>query len=421
MEKRDGFDGSAQAATYPPRLITKPKHRRWLLDQALALFAFHYPASINPKGGFFGLASNGKPLMSLGNSDETQYLHATARMVFSFTLAQALGVKGAEKAIDHGMSFLWHRHRDNQRGGYFWGVDDAGTTEPQKQAYGHAFVLLAAAAALRAGHPDASRLLEDISEVIQTKFWEPEIGASSEEYSADWQPLSSYRGQNANMHLTESLMAASLITGDQIYLVMAESIAELIINRHARAANWCVPEHYHADWTIDRAYSGDPIFRPAGTTPGHAFEWSRLLVELYALGQKRHGWMVKAAESLFLTACQFGWDHKNGGVYYTLDWKNRPLQTVCLWWPCAEAITAAHKLQSVSTNPTFERWYRQVWNFVDQYFIDKSYGGWHPELNAERRPVSSIFVGKPDLYHAIQACLIPLGKTLQRPYDPKFL
>tara|TARA_B100000780_G_scaffold235727_1_gene176413 strand:- start:209 stop:343 length:135 start_codon:yes stop_codon:yes gene_type:complete len=44
------------------------------------------------------------------------------------------------------------------------------------------------------------------------------------------------------------------------------------------------------------------MFRPAGSTPGHALEWCRLLVELYNLCQRRHSWMQTAAEALFLNA-----------------------------------------------------------------------------------------------------------------------
>ena len=86
------------------------------------------------------------------------------------------------------------------------------------------------------------------------------------------------------MHLTEALMAAFEATGDRTYLTMAERIAALIINCHARAEGWRVAEHFHADWSVDRDYAGDPMFRPAGTTPGHALEWSRLLVQLWELG-----------------------------------------------------------------------------------------------------------------------------------------
>ena len=407
-----GFEGSDLAKNDPSPLSKSTLHRRWLMDQALSLFAFFQPSALNPAGGFHALARDGSPLTSDREGGTVQHLHTTTRMIYSFALARDLGVAGADKVIDHGMDFLWSRHRDSQYGGYFWGVDDRGAPEPVKQAYGHAFVLLAASAAKRASHPDADRLLADITDVIKTKFWEPAVGATTEDYSPDWRALDAYRGQNSNMHLTEALMAAFQATGTTMYLEMAESIAQLIVHKHAQAADWRVPEHFDGQWQVDFNYGGNPMFRPAGTTPGHALEWSRLLVELYILGQRRHGWMVPAAEALFVKACNLGWNETHGGFYYTLDWNNRPLQTACLWWPCAEAIAAAHVLQSVSDNPTFEIWYRRVWKFVITHLIDKSQGGWFPEVDAAHQPVDNIFVGKPDIYHAIQACLIPLKREL---------
>ena len=407
-----GFEGSDLAKNDPSPLSKSTLHRRWLMDQALSLFAFFQPSALNPAGGFHALARDGSPLTSDREGGTVQHLHTTTRMIYSFALARDLGVAGADKVIDHGMDFLWSRHRDSQYGGYFWGVDDRGAPEPVKQAYGHAFVLLAASAAKRASHPDADRLLADITDVIKTKFWEPAVGATTEDYSPDWRALDAYRGQNSNMHLTEALMAAFQATGTKMYLEMAESIAQLIVHKHAQAADWRVPEHFDGQWQVDFNYGGNPMFRPAGTTPGHALEWSRLLVELYILGQRRHGWMVPAAEALFVKACNLGWNETHGGFYYTLDWNNRPLQTACLWWPCAEAIAAAHVLQSVSDNPTFEIWYRRVWKFVITHLIDKSQGGWFPEVDAAHQPVAHIFVGQPDIYHAIQACLIPLKREL---------
>lgn len=108
-------------------------------------------------------------------------------------------------------------------------------------------------------------------------------------------------------------MAAFEATGDNTYLGMAESIAELLINHHARALGWRVAEHFDAAWGIDRAYAGDPIFRPSGITPGHALEWSRLLVQLWELGERRKNWMPVAARHLFLNAVNTGWDTETGG------------------------------------------------------------------------------------------------------------
>lgn len=397
------------AETDGPRFVTRPAHRQWLLGQANNLLDFFQPNLINPAGGFYSLDDTGQPIPpKSGQSGVERQLHDTTRFVHCFAIAKLLGRPGADDVIDHGMAFLWDRHRDEKNGGYFWGVDDVSPSNPAKQAYGHAFVLLAGASAKIAGHPDADRLLGDVTEVLHTRFWDAKVGATSEEYTADWQAISDYRGQNSNMHLTESLMAAYEATDDQMYLDMAESIAGLIIDRHAREQGWRVAEHFDANWQVDRNYVGDPMFRPAGTTPGHALEWSRLLIQLWELGKRRNDWVPDAARNLFRNAVETGWAGDTGGFYYTLGWDDVPDQTDRFWWPCAEGIAAASVLGSLDDDPFHEDWYRRIWQFSDTHIIDHHNGGWFPELNNDLRPVNRVFRGKPDLYHALQACLIPL-------------
>jgi len=395
--------------TSGPRFVQRTAHREWLLSQARSLLDFFQHTIFNRTGGFYPLDNSGRPLPAKPGSDGVvRELHDTCRMVHCFAAAHMLGVPGADRHVDHGMAFLWNGHRDPRDGGYFWGVDDSKPTNPIKWAYGHAFVLLAASSAKVVGHPDADRLLADVTEVLHTRFWDKAAGATTEEYAADWQSLGDYRGQNSNMHLTESTMAAFEATGDHSYLSMAESIASLIIGRHAREQGWRVAEHFDSKWNVDRDYAGDPMFRPKGTTPGHALEWSRLLVQLWELGARKNNWMLDAAKNLFLTTTAIGWDRKTGGFYYTLDWDNRPDQSDRFWWPCAEGIGAAAVLGSVDSDPRFEEWYRRIWGTVSNHFMDHERGGWFPELGPDMKPLSRVFVGKPDLYHAFQACLIPL-------------
>ena len=387
---------------------TRPTHRAWLLDQARTLFALFQTRAFNPKGGFFGLGEDGTPMPAPGPGGEVRGLHDTTRMVHCFAMAHLLGLPGADRMIDHGMAFLSSHHHDQTHGGWFWQVDDRGAVDATKQAYGHAFVLLAASSAMVVGHPDAAALLADVTEVLLRRFWDDKAGATTEEYAADWAALGPYRGQNSNMHLTEALMAAYEASGNRTFLTMAERIAGLIINCHARAEGWRVAEHFDADWQVDRGYEGNPMFRPAGTTPGHALEWSRLLVQLWELGGRKLAWLPEAAEALFLNTCAIGWDNDTGGFYYTLDWNDRPSRPDRYWWPCAEAIAAASVLRQISDNPAFEAWYRRVWSFAANHLIDWQHGGWFPELGPDLKPVNRVFTGKPDLYHAVQACLIPL-------------
>ena len=396
------------AATGGPDFLRRPAHRAWLLDQARGLFGFFQGAAVNPRGGFFGLDDHGAPLAAPDAGGTVRGLHDTTRMVHCFAMAHLLGLPGADRMIDHGMEFLRGAHHDARRGGWYWTVNDTGPVDASKQAYGHAFVLLAASSAKVVGHPDADALLADVTDVLLRRFWDEAAGATTEEYTPDWQPLGGYRGQNSNMHLTEALMAAFEATGDRLYLTMAERIAALIINCHARAEGWRVAEHFTADWSVDRAYAGNPMFRPAGTTPGHALEWSRLLVQLWELGGRAHAWLPEAAQALFLHTCDIGWDRERGGFYYTLGWDDRPDRTDRYWWPLAEGIAAASVLRQISDDPRFEGWYRRIWSFVATHVIDRQGGGWWPELDDDLRPVARVFTGKPDLYHAVQACLIPL-------------
>jgi sulfoquinovose isomerase len=389
--------------------LARAPHRQWLLGQAMSLIQFYQFSSFNPKGGFSPLGVDGAPLPAKPNhSGVVREIHETSRMVHCFCLAHQLGVPGAERVIDHGLDFIWARHRDQKHGGYFWGVDDISVTNPAKQAYGHAFTLLAASSAKVVGHPDADRLLADVTQILHKHFWLKDFGATLDECSPDWTSVNAYRGQNANMHLAEATMAAFEATGDDTYLHMATQIAELIINRHARAQGWRVAEHFDARWTVDRTYAGDPMFRPRGTTPGHALEWSRLLVQLWQLSGCGEKWIIEAAKALFLTTVELGWDKKKGGFYYTLDWNNRPDQADRFWWPCAEGIAAAAVLSKVDDDPLFEAWYRRIWGFVTTHIIDHTLGGWHPELDHALQPSPRVFAGKPDIYHALQACVIPL-------------
>ena len=396
-------------AAMPRTWAKRDYHRQWLLRQADALMDFFQYRAVNPKGGFNDLAVDGMPL---DPDNPTRGIHASARMVHCYSIAYLLGRPGAGEIIDHGMRYLWEKHRDPLNGGYFWSLNDDGPADDSKQGYGHAFVLLAAASAKAAGHPLADGMLADVTEVIETRFWESRHGAIAEEFGSDWSPVDggAYRGQNSNMHLTEALMSAFEVTAERHYLDKAESIADLVIRRAAGSVGFRVAEHFDAEWRIDRTYyHPNEMFRPAGTTPGHWMEWSRLLLQLWSLGDKQHGWMPEAAKSLFIQAMSLGWDKERGGFFYTLDWDDRPAMTSKLWWPMCEAAGAAHFLnEHLPADDFYEDTYRLVWSVIANRFLDHQNGGWHEELTADLVPAHTLFAGKGDIYHALQACLIPL-------------
>ena len=393
----------------PPALPWRlnPGHRAWLTGQAEALFRFFEPNALDRHGGFAALDVAGEPIPT----ETARPLHATTRMVHCFSIGMLLGRPGAADFVDHGMKAILSNHRDAKHGGYFWSFDADGPVERDKLAYGHAFVLLAASSAKLVGHPDAAALLADISELIETRFWEKAAGASAEEFREDWSSFSDYRGQNSNMHLTEALMAAFEATGERSYLEKAESIATLILARNAASADWRVPEHYRGDWSVDTDYRGSDMFRPYGYTPGHALEWARLALQLWALGGHKLSWLPDASRKLFAQALAQGWDAERGGLFYTIEYDGTPRVRDKLWWPVCEGLGAAHFLSALDGEAFTEQNYRRLWDFAARRLIDPRFGGWRPQLDDDLTPVERYFVGKPDLYHALQACLIPLYGT----------
>jgi mannose/cellobiose epimerase-like protein (N-acyl-D-glucosamine 2-epimerase family) len=173
--RRSGVENDDFVSSEGPAWKSRVGHRRWLREQADALFNFFESRCVCPSGGFFELDPAGRPLHF---SNPVRAIHGTARMVHSYTIASLLGRPGADAIVDHGMRFLWEKHRDGRHGGYFWSVDDRGPIDATKQGYGHAFVLLAASSARTIGHPLADAMIADVTGVLETKFWEPAVASS---------------------------------------------------------------------------------------------------------------------------------------------------------------------------------------------------------------------------------------------------
>ena len=388
--------------------LQDPDHRAWLRAEADRQFGF-FRASLNPAGGFHTLGYDGKPLPGA-----LQELHSTTRLVHSYALGRTLGVAGADEIVDQGMRYLWSHHRDRSHGGYVWGVSGEDVADGRKLAYGHVFVLLAGASAQEIGHPDAPRLIADVREVLDRHFWEEGPGLFCDEWNRDWTPFSSYRGMNANMHGVEALLAAYEATGEQVFLTRAGRILDMFTARMASAHGWRIPEHYSADWQVDPDYSGNPMFRPAGTTPGHSFEFGRLLLHWWDLAGRPGGDAPANARRLIERALDDAWDPARGGFAYTLGFDGKVAIPARYWWPVTEAIGAVAMLLKLGPQPSDEDWYRRMWRFADARLIDHDHGGWFPELDDNDRPAMTQFKGKPDIYHSVQATLFALTPGLSR-------
>ena len=364
-------------------------HRQWLAAETDRLIEFGRGARVD--GGFGWLDAAGAP-----DPAKPLQLWITTRMTHVFALGHLLGIPGCGLLADHGLHAIRETFEDREYGGWF---SEVGAS--RKEAYSHSFVLLAAASATIAGRPGGRPLLDQAIEVVERRFWSEEEGACVESWDRVWLEPEAYRGANANMHMVEAFLAAGDATGDPVWAARALRIGERLVRD---LAAWRVTEHFDAAWTPLPDYNRSEVrhpFRPFGVTPGHGLEWSRLVLQTPG-----PSWLLDAAEGLFARAVADGWDDSRGFVY-TTDFDGQPVVTDRLHWVLAEGIGAAATLHAVTGAETYDRWYQTFWDFADAWFRDREHGSWRHELDEHLRPSDRTWAGKPDVYHALQATLLP--------------
>ncbi len=385
----------------------------FLLDHIRHTLAFYEGRCLDPSGGFFHFYKDDGTVYDR----RTRHLVSSTRFVFNHAMAfRRFGGSARQDAVRHGLAFLHTAHAQPQ-GGFAWQIDwhaHAGGSRATVQdgtnhCYGLAFVLLAHAHALMAGVSEAAAGLEATWQLMEQRFWEPVHGLYADEATQQWQ-LGNYRGQNANMHACEAMIAAFDATRERKYLQRALTLAESVTQRQAALADGLVWEHYRADWTPDWDYNRDDktnIFRPWGYQTGHLTEWAKLLLQLEAHLPEidRPAWLVPTARHFFDTAMIRGWDRVNGGLVYGFA----PDGSVCdghkYFWVQAESFAAAALLALRTGDAKYWDAYDHLWAYSWQHMVDHVHGAWYRILTPHNLAISDEKspAGKTD-YHTMGAC-----------------
>ncbi|MDE2565262.1 MAG: AGE family epimerase/isomerase [Burkholderiales bacterium] len=388
------------------------RDRAFLLDHVRHTMAFYHPRCIDDSGGFYHCYKDDGRVWDRS----TRHLVSSTRFVFNYAMAwRHFGRPEDREAARHGLRFLRQAHRDPATGGYAWLLrweqGRATVLDGTNHAYGLAFVMLACAHALMAGLDEAGPQLTEVFELAEARFWEPQHGLYADEASADWGVRSPYRGQNANMHLCEALIAAFEATGEQRYLHRAETLARHVTVRQAALAGGLVWEHYRADWSVDWDYNkADPanLFRPWGYQPGHLTEWAKLLLILERHREHLAGdsaWLLPKSQALFDAALARAWDPVHGGLHYGFG----PDGAVCdadkYFWVQAESLAAAALLAQRTGQARYWDEYERLWAYSWAHFVDHRHGAWFRILGPDNRKLSDEKSppGKTD-YHTMGAC-----------------
>jgi mannose/cellobiose epimerase-like protein (N-acyl-D-glucosamine 2-epimerase family) len=392
--------------------VQRPNFRAtdFLAQHIQTTMNFYHPRAIDPKGGFFHYFRDDGSVYDA----HTRHLVSSTRFIFNYSeAARYFGNAEYLAAARHGLDYLRSAHLNPQNGGYTWLIKDGQAVDQTNHCYGLAFVLLAYASAVKAGITEAEAYVHETFALMEQHFWLPEHGLYADEASVDWKIVSPYRGQNANMHSCEALIAAFEATGHKPYLDRAMLLAHNICVRQTQTTQGQIWEHYDPTWRPDWNYNQhDPqnLFRPWGYQPGHFTEWAKLLLILDRYQPKP--WLLVTAKQLFDQALEKAWDHEYGGVCYGFS----PSGDVCdadkYFWVQAESIAAAALLAQATGEQRYWDWYDTLWAYVWTHFVDHEYGAWYRILKPENSPYDKLKspAGKTD-YHTMGACYEVINST----------
>ncbi len=388
--------------------IDTQENRDFLREIRERLFAFghRFPS---PGGSSWYLGDDGTPW-----TEKNREAYVTCRMAHVYSIASLMEHEGSEALVDAAVKGLRGELRDKEHDGWYEGLTPGGSHLSGKQCYAHAFVILAGTSAYLAGRPEAEELLQEALEVYDRYYWNEEEGLSCDNWNTEFTVMDDYRGLNANMHSVEAFLAVADAAGKEEYRVRAGRIIDHVLG-WAKDNHWRIPEHYTKDWEPDleknREKPDDP-FKPYGATPGHGLEWARLIIQwaLSTYKEDKESMLpyIKASEELFRRAVEDAWNADGApGICYTTGWDGKPIVHERMHWTLAEGINTAAVLYHVTKKQEYADAYAAFMRYLDEKVLDHVNGSWFHQMDQNNQVTGTVWPGKPDIYHALQATLIP--------------
>ena len=388
--------------------IDSEENRQFLQELCNELLGFGHKFP-SPGGSSYYLGDDGTPW-----KERNRETWITSRMAHVYSIGTMIGHEGSEELVDAALKGLRGELHDVKNGGWYAGLTAGGNIVENKQCYAHAFVILAATSGMLAKRPGAEELLQDALKLYDLRFWNEEEGLSCDTWNTEFTVMDDYRGINANMHTVEAFLAVADVAGKEEYRVRAGRIIDRVTG-WAADNNWRIPEHFTKDWVADlecNKEKPDDQFKPYGATPGHGIEWARLITQwalsTYKEDKEAAGKYIEIAENLYNRAVEDAWNADGApGIAYTTDWNGNPIVHDRMHWTLAEAINTSATLYHVTKKQKYADDFAEFMEYLEDKVHDHVNGSWFHQLDRNNNVIGTVWPGKSDIYHALQATLIP--------------
>jgi mannobiose 2-epimerase len=326
----------------------------------------------------------------------------------------------------HGLKYLNQNLWDPDHGGLWWGLDENGVPERhgEKDTYGIAFCIYAASACFRAtGSTEALDLAKRAFLWLESHAHDSLSGGYFEALTAEGSPImepsnasipndfvGTYYGcksMNTHIHLLEALTALYDIWPDEL---LCNRLSEIF---HIVRAKILTPPGY-----LNLYFTPEWQPKPDHDSFGHDVETAFLLEEAStALGELDNKRTCDIARQLVDHALEIGWDNEYGGFYDAGSLSGIPINTNKIWWTQAEGLNALALMHAHYRKKTTRYWdaLNQQWQFICQFQIDATHGGWYPEVNMDGKTIVEQIKSDrwTEAYHQSRALLL-VSEALRR-------
>jgi len=335
-------------------------------------------------GGFYGEADfYGKVQTS---ADKGGILNS--RILWTFSAAYRLFADEQYKACaDHARDFLSTAFLDANHGGLYWLVDHTGKAlNTRKQFYNIAFGIYALSEHyLATGDGSSLELAMSLFNVIEQYGLDTAAGGYIEARTREWHDIDDYRlsskeincpkSMNTHLHILEAYTNLARSGADERVRTALAAILRItldkIINRDGRFMLF-----FDMDWN---SLSGDVSY-------GHDIEGSWLLYEAaLALGGDDIISEVKQTALTIAGKILAAAVDPNGGLVSGCDEAGR-IAGKKEWWPQSEAVIGFYHAYRLSGEQKYLDAANAIWDYIQNYFMDRAHGEWHNELGPGNMP-----------------------------------
>jgi mannose-6-phosphate isomerase len=334
-------------------------------------------------GGFIErLDRDGRPDVSAPRRVRVQ-----ARQIYCFAKAAQLGwyPAGGELALK-GLDYLLCRagHVDGKQGFVHLLAPNGTIVNPLRDAYDHAFVLLALATVYQLTHDAQVRSEIDTTLAFLDSHFKSPHGGFHEGI-----PSSLPRRQNPHMHLFEAMIALFDATHDPQFQQRAGELFALFVSNFYDASAKVLGEYFEEDWSR---------IQPVYVEPGHQAEWVWLLKGFERITRCPTG---RYRSELLQSALRYR-DPATDCLVDEGDAAGNVTKSTRRCWPQTEIVKAWIAQAEAGEINAADRAREAITRLVKHYLTHPVAGGWYDQFDAEGRSLVD-FIPASSFYHVFCA------------------